>query len=67
MSKQISTGAAGKVGRPATGKTTQTIRASVPVWLAEESKQAAFDIGATYSGFIARALQAALLRSRSKP
>jgi len=67
MCKQNTTRAAGKVGRPATGRTTQTLRASVPKWLAEQARQAAFDTGETYSGFIARALQAALLQSKSKP
>lgn len=56
-----------KVGRPATGRTTRIIRASVPIWLDDEAKKAAFDTGESYSGFITRAVQTAILQLKSKP
>jgi len=55
-----------KVGRPATGRTTRVIRASVPIWLDDEAKKSAFDTGESYSGFITRAIQSAILQLKSK-
>ena len=67
MSKQNTTRTGGKVGRPATGRTTRTIRVSVPIWLADQSRQAAFESGETYSGLISRALRGLLHQPPSKP
>lgn len=55
-----------KVGRPATGRTTRIIRASLPIWLDDEAKKSAFDTGESYSGFITRAVQSAILQLKSK-
>jgi|GEM_PF-2163750 len=55
----------GKVGRPSTGRSTRVISISVPTQLDTTAKKAAFTNGESYSGFITRAMQMALLRIES--
>jgi len=62
---EVREGKAGKVGRPATGRNARIIRLSIPIWLADQAKQAASDEGETYSGFISRAMEAALVQFQS--
>jgi hypothetical protein len=54
-------------GRPATGRTTGLIRASVPLWLISEAKAAAFKNGESFSALVARAVHAAIMESIKRP
>ncbi len=58
-------GKARKAGRPAKGRSTQVISFSIPIELDDTAKKAAFENGESYSGFISRAMQRALLQMQS--
>ncbi len=57
----------GKAGRPATGRKTGIIRASVPLWLIDEAKKAAFEGGETFSGLVTRSVHSVILQRKPKP